>query len=446
MNKKIGLVSLGCPKNLVDSELMLGILKDEGYELVSDSCEADVIIVNTCGFIESAKQESINTILEMAALKEKNCELLIVTGCLAQRYRKLILEEVPEVDAVLGTGSYEAIASVIRDAYKGERVQLYGDLAGTAYLDKKRVVSTGKGYAYVKIAEGCDNCCTYCVIPSLRGVFRSRKLESILREAEKLAESGIKELILVAQDTTRYGIDLYGKRMLIELLQQLSKLDGIEWIRLLYCYPEEIDDDLISEIAQNNKVCKYLDIPIQHASDAVLKAMGRRGRSADIRALLDKLRRTIPGIIIRTTLIVGFPGETEEDFNILSGFVQKYEFDRLGIFMYSKEENTPASKMRQQIPARTKRSRYQRLMKIQRQISAKLNADQLGKVYRVMVEGVAEDGIFYFGRSYAQAPEIDGLIYFISSDALENYQMVNVEILDSGEYDLTGEVKYESAQ
>ncbi len=445
MNKKIGMVSLGCPKNLVDSELMLGILKEEGYEFVSDKYDANVIIVNTCGFIESAKQESINTILEMAALKEKNCELLIVTGCLAQRYRKLILEEVPEVDAVLGTGSYEAIASVITSAYNGERVQLYGDLAGTDYMDMERVVSTGKGYAYIKIAEGCDNCCTYCVIPSLRGVFRSRKLESILREAEKLAESGVKELILVAQDTTRYGIDLYGKRMLIELLQQLSKLDGIEWIRLLYCYPEEIDDELIAEIAQNKKVCKYLDIPIQHASDAVLKAMGRRGRSADIGALLDKLRQTIPGIIIRTTLIVGFPGETEEDFNILSEFVKKYKFDRLGIFMYSKEENTPASKMQQQVPARTKRSRYGRLMKIQRQISAQLNADQLGKVYKVMVEGVAEDGIFYYGRSYAQAPEIDGLIYFTSSDALVDYQMVNVEILDSGEYDLTGEVKHESA-
>ena len=445
LNKKIGMVSLGCPKNLVDSELMLGILKEEGYEFVTDSNEANVIIVNTCGFIESAKQESINTILEMAALKEKNCELLIVTGCLAQRYRKLILEEVPEVDAVLGTGSYEAIASVIKDAYKGKRVQLYGDLAGTAYMDKERVVSTGKGYAYVRIAEGCDNCCTYCVIPSLRGSFRSRRLESILSETEKLAASGIKEIILVAQDTTRYGIDLYGKRMLVELLQRLSSIDGIEWIRLLYCYPEEIDDELISEIAQNPKICKYLDIPIQHASDAVLKAMGRRGRSADIQALLDKLRRMIPGIVLRTTLIVGFPGETEEDFNILSKFVKKYEFDRLGIFMYSKEENTPASKMHKQVPARTKRLRYERLMKIQRQISARLNADQLGKVYTVMVEGVAQDGIFYFGRSYAQAPEIDGLIYFTSSEALENYQMINVEILDSGEYDLTGEAKHESA-
>lgn len=445
VNKKIGMVSLGCPKNLIDSELMLGILKEEGYEFVSDSNEANVIIVNTCGFIESAKQESINTIIEMAVFKEKNCELLIVTGCLAQRYRKLILDEVPEVDAVLGTGSYDAIASVIREAYAGKRVQLYGDLVGTSYMDKERVVSTGKGYAYIKIAEGCDNCCTYCVIPSLRGVFRSRKLEAILLEAEKLAAAGVKELILVAQDTTRYGIDLYGKKMLVELLRQLSKIDGIEWIRMLYCYPEEIDDELISEIAKNTKVCKYIDIPIQHASDTVLKAMGRRGKSADINALLDKLRDMIPGIILRTTLIVGFPGETEEDFNILSDFIRKYRFDRLGIFMYSKEEDTPASRMRNQIPARTKRSRYEKLMKIQRQISEEQNTAQLGKVYRVMVEGVADDGIFYYGRSYAQSPDIDGLIYFTSSDALENYQMVNVEILDSGEYDLTGEVKHEFA-
>ena len=446
VKKKIGMVSLGCPKNLIDSELMLGILKEEGYEFVSDSNEANVIIVNTCGFIESAKQESINTIIEMAVLKEKNCELLIVTGCLAQRYRKLILDEVPEVDAVLGTGSYDAIASAIQEAYAGKRVQLYGDLAGTSYMDRERVVSTGKGYAYIKIAEGCDNCCTYCVIPSLRGDFRSRKLEAILHEAESLAASGVKELILVAQDTTRYGIDLYGKKMLIELLTLLSKLDGIEWIRLLYCYPEEIDDELINEIAKNAKICKYIDIPIQHASDAVLKAMGRRGKSDEISALLDKLRCMIPGIILRTTLIVGFPGETEEDFNILSDFVRKYRFDRLGIFMYSKEEDTPASRMRNQVPARTKRSRYEKLMKIQRQISAEQNTVQLGKIYRVMVEGVADDGIFYYGRSYAQAPDIDGLIYFTSSVELENYQMVDVEILDSGEYDLTGEVKHESAK
>jgi len=378
LNKKIGMVSLGCPKNLVDSELMLGILKDQGFELVNDINDANVIIINTCGFIESAQQESINTIIEMAELKDKNCEVLIVTGCLAQRHREEILKEIPEVDAVLGTGSYNAIATAIRQAYDGKKVQLYGTLSDTSYMDLERMVSTG-GYAYLKIAEGCDNCCTYCVIPSIKGAYRSRSLESILHEAEKLAASGIKELILVAQDTTRYGTDLYGKKMLVELIRSLSKLDGIEWIRLLYCYPEEIDDELINEIARNSKLCKYLDIPIQHASDNILRAMGRRGRMADIEALIIKLRNMIPGIVLRTTLIVGFPGENEDDFNILSDFVRKYRFDRLGIFMYSKEEGTPASRMRHQVPASTKKKRYNELMEIQRNISAELNAEQLGR-------------------------------------------------------------------
>lgn len=323
MDKKIGVVSLGCPKNLVDSEIMLGKLRDEGYEFVQDSNDAHIIIINTCGFIDSAKQESINTIIEMAALKEKNCEMLIVAGCLAERYRDMILDEIPEVDAVMGTGSYGEIASVIRETYAGKRISTYGDLEGTSYLDGERVISTGKGYAYIKIAEGCDNCCTYCVIPSLRGPFRSRDMDSIIDEARKISASGIKEIILVAQDTTRYGMDNYGKRMLAELLRELSKLDGIHWIRLLYCYPEEIDDELIAEIAHNEKVCKYLDIPIQHASDNILKAMGRRGNSFEIDKLLEKLRRTIPGIVIRTTMIVGFPGETEDDFKILSDFIEK---------------------------------------------------------------------------------------------------------------------------
>lgn len=446
MNKKIGLVSLGCPKNLVDSELMLGALKGYGYEIVADSEEAQIIIVNTCGFIESAKQESINTIIEMAAFKERNCELLIVTGCLAQRYRQMLLDEIPEVDAVLGTGSYSEIASLINKAYEGSHPALYGELEGTGYLEGERVLSTGKGYAYLKIAEGCDNCCTYCIIPSLRGRFRSRKTEDILHEATKLAASGVKELILVAQDTTRYGLDIYNKKQLVELLQMLSKLDGIEWIRLLYCYPEEIDESLIHEIANNDKVCKYLDIPIQHASDSVLKRMARRGNSGDVCDLLDKLRRSIPGLVLRTSLIVGFPGETEEDYNILSEFVRKYRFDRLGVFMYSKEEDTPAAQMQHQIPAKIKKSRYGKLMRLQRQISAELNSDRLGKHYKVLVEGVAEDGIFYFGRSYAEAPDIDGVIYFTSSEPLEMGHIVHVEILNGGQYDLTGEVKNESAQ
>ncbi len=446
MSKKIGLVSLGCPKNLVDSELMLGLLQSGGYEIVNESEDADIIIVNTCGFIESAKQESINTILEMAALKENKCELLIVTGCMAERYRQMILDEIPEVDAVVGTGSYGEIAAVIEEAYRGERVSRYGDLNGTAYLEGDRVVSTGKGYAYLKIAEGCDNKCTYCIIPSLRGPFRSRSIESVVREAELLASSGIKELILAAQDTTRYGIDIYGKKTLVELLRQLSRIGGIEWIRLLYCYPEEIDNDLISEIASNDKVCKYIDIPIQHASDNVLRRMGRRGTGAQVCGLLETLRSKVPGLVIRTTFIVGFPGETENDFNSLMEFVEKYKFDRLGAFMYSKEEGTPAYRMPDQIPSRVKRSRHNRLMKLQRRISSAANAERIGRTYKVLVEGVAEDGIFYYGRSYQEAPGIDGLIYFTSIEPLQLNSFVEVKILDSDEYDLTGEVLYESSK
>ncbi len=446
MNKKIGLVSLGCPKNLVDSELMLGELKGSGYEIVTDSEEAQIIIVNTCGFIESAKQESINTILEMAAYKDRSCELLIVTGCLAQRYRQMIIDEIPEVDAVLGTGSYSEIASVINKAYEGSHPAIYGELEGTGYLEGERILSTGKGFAYLKIAEGCDNCCTYCIIPSLRGRYRSRKLEDILREAEKLADMGVKELILVAQDTTRYGLDIYGKKQLVELLRKLGQVEGIEWIRLLYCYPEEIDEALIHEISVNSKVCKYLDIPIQHASDTVLKRMARRGSSGEVSALLEELRSRIPGLVIRTTIIVGFPGETEEDYEILANFVEKYKFDRLGIFMYSKEEDTPAALLPQQVPGKVKKKRHDGLMKLQSRISAEINTQRLNRHYKVLVEGIAEDGIFYYGRSYAEAPDIDGRIYFTSPEPLETGQMVNVQILDAGQYDLTGEVKNESAQ
>ena len=446
MNKKIGLVSLGCPKNLVDSELMLGALKGYGYEIVTNSQEAQIIIVNTCGFIESARQESVNTIIEMAALKKQNCELLIITGCLAERYRQQIMDEIPEVDAILGTGSYDKISLLINKAYGGIHPAIYGKLEGTEYLEGERVISTGKGYAYLKIAEGCDNCCTYCVIPSLRGHFRSRKKEDVLKEATKLASSGIKEIVLVAQDTTRYGMDLYGKKQLVQLLQMLGKIEGIEWIRLLYCYPEEIDESLIREIVQNEKVCKYLDIPIQHASNPVLKKMGRRGSSSDVCNLLDELRRRIPDIILRTTLIVGFPGETEEDYKILESFVKKYRFDRLGVFMYSKEDDTPAAQMQDQISEKIKKSRYGKLMRLQRNISTGINSGRLGKKYKILVEGIAEDGIFYYGRSYAEAPDIDGLIYFTSSEPLEIGRMVQVEILNSEQYDLTGEVKNESTQ
>ncbi len=446
MKKKIGLVSLGCPKNLVDGELMLGILKDKDFEIVNKADDAEIIIVNTCGFIESAKQESINTILEMAAFKEDKCELLVVTGCMVERYRQMLLDEIPEVDAILGTGSYADIAAIIEEAYKGERISRYGELTGTAYMEGERIVSTGKGYVYLKIAEGCDNRCTYCIIPSLRGSYRSRSIPSIVSEAKKLAATGIKEFILAAQDTTRYGMDLYGKKALVELLRELSCIEGIEWIRLLYSYPEEIDNDLIEEIANNDKVCKYLDIPIQHISDSILKRMGRRGRSSDIFSLLDNLRDRIPGLVIRTTIIVGFPGETDDDFLMLEEFVRKYKFDRLGTFMYSREEDTPAYDMQGQIPQKVKKSRYNRLMKLQRRISAVVNSQRLGMTYRVLVEGVADDGIFYYGRSYAETPGIDGLIYFTSSEPLELNRFVEVKILDSGEYDITGEVPYESSK
>lgn len=440
MKKKIGVVSLGCPKNLVDSEIMLGILKKEDYEIVNDESQANVIIVNTCGFIESARQESINTILEMAERKKKNCELLIVTGCLAERYRHEIIKEIPEVDAVLGTGSYQEIACVIGQAFEGAKPELYGSLAGTDYLDRDRVVSTGKGYAYLKIAEGCDNCCTYCVIPSLRGRFRSRQMDELLKEASRLASEGVRELILVAQDTTRYGKDIYNEGKFVELIRKLSVIEGIEWIRLLYCYPEEIDDSLIDEISTNKKLCRYLDIPIQHSSNRILKSMGRRGNGSETASLLDRIRQRIPDITLRTSLIVGFPGENGDDFANLLAFVEKYRFDRLGVFMYSREEGTPAASMQKQVSDKTNRKRYEAIMKLQQRISIEKNQDRLGRVYRVLVQGVSDDGIFYYGRSCAEAPDIDGVIYFTSVEPLEIGGFTDVRILNAEEYDLIGEV------
>ena len=446
LKKKIGMVSLGCPKNLVDSEVMLGILSKEDYEITPREEEAEVIIVNTCGFIESAKQESINAILEMAQLKKDKCRLLIVSGCLAERYKEKIIDEIPEVDAVIGTGGYGEIAKVINRADKGERPVVYGKLQEIDYLENSRLVSTTKGSAYLKIAEGCDNCCTYCIIPALRGKYRSRKMEDILKEAKALAQSGVKELILVAQDTTRYGIDIYQDKKLVSLVRELSQIDEIKWIRLLYCYPEMIDDGLIEELAINPKLCKYLDIPLQHASDRVLKVMNRRGTAADYSILIKKLRDRIPGIVIRTSLIVGFPGETEEDFTILYEFVGKNKFDRLGVFTYSKEEDTPAARLRPQISKRVKAKRYDSVMALQRDITLELNRERLDKIYTAMVEGVSEDGIFYYGRTYGEAPEIDGLVYFTSREPLEAGSFVDVKILSIDQYDLTGDVVYESGE
>lgn len=446
MVKKVGIVSLGCPKNLVDSEVMLGLIKDAGYEITNDEKEADVIIVNTCGFIDSAKQESINTILEMAQYKKDSRKYLIVTGCMAERYKEEIMKEMPEVDAVVGTGNYGEIADVLERVAKGERPVIYGCLDNTSHLENTRVISTKTGFAYLKIAEGCSNCCTYCIIPALRGPYRSRKIEDIVKEAKMLSESGVKEVILVAQDTTMYGIDLYGKRKLVELIRQLSNIDGIEWIRLLYCYPELIDEELINEIASNDKVCKYLDIPLQHISDDILKKMGRRSTSSEIKNLISTLRERIPQIILRTSLIVGFPGETDEDFALLREFIKEYRFDRLGIFTYSKEEGTPAAKLKPQVPKKVKEKRYNELMKLQSEIVAESNMSKIGEVYKTIVEGVAEDGIFYYGRSYAEAPDIDSLIYFTSMEPLETGSFVDVKILNTDNYDLIGEVVNESSK
>jgi ribosomal protein S12 methylthiotransferase len=443
VNKKIGIVSLGCPKNLVDSEIMLGMLSNNNYDIVNNKEDANVLIVNTCGFIESAQQESISTILEMAQEKNRNCEILIVTGCMAERYKEKILEQIPEVDAVVGTGNYKEIAEIINLAYKGEKTVSYGKLDDTDYLDENRIISTSSHSVYLKISEGCDNRCTYCIIPYLRGKYRSRKIDSIVKEAGVLAQNGAKEIILVAQDTTRYGIDLYGKKMLTELIRKISDIPDIEWIRLLYCYPEEIDDELIGEIASNPKVCKYLDIPIQHASDTILKSMGRRGNIAEISSVLNKLRKNVKDIVIRTTMIVGFPGETEEDYQLLVDFVNEFKFDRLGVFTYSKEVGTPAAKMKNQIRKSIKQKRQREIMEIQNKISAEKNSERIGKLYKAIVDGVADDGIFYYGRTYSEAPEIDGRIYFTSQEPLSIGSFENVKILNAEEYDLIGEVVYE---
>lgn len=440
MKNKVGVVSLGCAKNLVDSEIMLGILKKDGYEIVGGMGEADILIVNTCGFIESAKAESISTILEMAGYKSNKCRLLVVTGCMAERYKEEIIKEIPEVDLVLGTGNYGDIAEAIDKAIGGQKQLLYGKLDALDYLENERLVSTKTGYAYLKIAEGCDNCCTYCIIPSLRGRFRSRRIEDIVKEAEFLVRDGAKEIILVAQDTTRYGTDLYKEKSLVRLIREISAVEGVEWIRLLYCYPEEMDDGLIEEIAQNDKVCKYLDIPMQHASDKILKAMGRRGTPKDNGEIINKLRKRIPGIVLRTSFIVGFPGEDEDDFKKLYEFIKKHKVDRVGVFEYSKEEDTKAARLKNQIPKRIKNKRYKEVMSLQKEIAGIINTKRLERIYKTLVEGVADDGIFYFGRTYAEAPEIDNLIYFTSEEPLDIGQFVNVRIVDTNEYDLTGVV------
>lgn len=440
---KVGCISLGCPKNLVDSEIMLGMLKESNYEITTDMRNADAIIVNTCAFIDAAKEEAIDAILNASIYKKTgNLKALIVTGCLAQRYKEDIIKEIPEVDAVVGTGNITEIKNVINEQVKGnsENRLFVNDPKDVDYLDNIRMLSQTGSSQYLKIAEGCSNFCTYCIIPYLRGPFRSRSVESIVSEAERLVEGGAKELILIAQDVTKYGEDRYGEYRLVELIQKLSAVKDLKWIRLLYCYPERITDELINEFKNNPKLVKYLDIPIQHASDRILKAMGRKTRRHELIELINKLRSEIPDIILRTTLITGFPGEDEEDFELLKGFVKEYPFDRLGVFAYSREEGTPAAKMKNQVKESVKQKRRDEILLIQNEAVVPLLEKRVGKVYEVLVEGVADDGIFYFGRSYGEAPEIDPAIYFTSAEPLEIGSFVNVKILNTDQMELIGEV------
>ena len=434
-------ISLGCDKNLVDSEVMLGLLAKEGYQMVDDEQEADVIVINTCCFIHDAKEESIQTILEMAQYKEEGrLKALIVTGCLAQRYQQEILDEIPEVDAVLGTTAYTEIARAIEEALEGKGKVTTEDLNALPLTDPHRIVTTGGHYAYLKIAEGCGKHCTYCIIPKLRGDYRSVPMERLIAEAKDLAEQGVRELILVAQETTLYGKDLYGEKSLYRLLKELCRIDGIRWIRILYCYPEEIDDPLIQVIKEEKKICHYLDLPIQHASDEVLKRMGRRTSKEQLKAVIGKLRKEIPDICLRTTLITGFPGETKEQHEELMEFVDEMEFDRLGVFTYSPEEDTPAAEMPDQIPEEIKEERQAELMELQQDIAFDAAENMIGKEVLVMIEGKVADENAYVGRTYKDAPGVDGLIFINTEEELMSGDFAKVKVTGALEYDLIGEL------
>ena len=434
-------ISLGCDKNLVDSEVMLGLLAKEGYQMVDDEQEADVIVINTCCFIHDAKEESIQTILEMAQYKEKGrLKALIVTGCLAQRYQQEILDEIPEVDAVLGTTAYTEIAQAIEEALEGKGKVTTEDLNALPLTDPHRIVTTGGHYAYLKIAEGCGKHCTYCIIPKLRGDYRSVPMERLIAEAKDLAEQGVRELILVAQETTLYGKDLYGEKSLYRLLKELCRIDGIRWIRILYCYPEEIDDPLIQVIKEEKKICHYLDLPIQHASDEVLRRMGRRTSKEQLKAVIGKLREEIPDICLRTTLITGFPGETKEQHEELMEFVDEMEFDRLGVFTYSPEEDTPAAEMPDQIPEEIKEERQAELMELQQDIAFDAAENMIGKEVLVMIEGKVADENAYVGRTYKDAPGVDGLIFINTEEELMSGDFAKVKVTGALEYDLIGEL------
>ena len=434
-------ISLGCDKNLVDTEVMLGLLASKGHQMVNDEMEADVIVINTCCFIHDAKEESIQNILEMAELKkEGRLKALIVTGCLAQRYKEEIIEEIPEVDAVLGTTSYDKILEAIDEALEGRHCVEMTDIDALPLVQSNRLVTTGGHFAYLKIAEGCDKHCTYCIIPKIRGNFRSVPMERLLKEAEGLAEQGVKELILVAQETTLYGKDIYGEKSLHKLLKELCKVSGIQWIRILYCYPEEITDELIQVMKEEKKICHYLDLPIQHASDEILKRMGRRTSKAQLKEIIGKLREEIPDITLRTTLITGFPGETKEQHEELMEFVDEMEFDRLGVFTYSPEEDTPAALMDNQIEEEVKEDRQAELMDLQQDIAFDLAEDMIGKEVLVLIEGKVADENAYVGRTYKDAPNVDGLIFVNTEEELMSGDFAKVRVTGALEFDLIGEI------
>ncbi|MDD7739155.1 MAG: 30S ribosomal protein S12 methylthiotransferase RimO [Fusicatenibacter sp.] len=438
---KILFISLGCDKNLVDSEHMLGLLVEQGFEITDSEEEADIIVINTCCFIHDAKEESIDNILQMAKYRaEGNCKVLLVTGCMAERYRSEILEEIPEVDAVLGTNSYDKIVSAIREVLEGRKYEDYANLVGIPETKAKRIVTTGGYYEYLKIAEGCDKHCTYCIIPKLRGSYRSVPMEELLLEARAMVEQGVRELILVAQETTIYGVDLYGKPSLHLLLRELCKIPGLYWIRILYCYPEDIYPELVQTMKEEPKICHYLDLPIQHANDEILRRMGRRTSKEELTDIINNLREEIPDITLRTTLITGFPGETKEQHRELLEFINDMEFDRLGVFTYSPEEGTPAANMDLQIDEEVKLDRQQELMELQQDISAELGEQKIGQELLVMIEGEIPEEHAYVGRSQADAPGVDGYVFVNTSETLVSGDFVKVKIVGALEYDLIGEI------
>lgn len=444
---KIGVVSLGCPKNLVDSETMLGLIHEEKYEITNDPSEAEIIIVNTCGFIESAKEESINTILQMAEYKKSgSCKYIIVTDCLSQRYAEELFNELPEADAIAGVEVYDEIGSIIKRVMNGERfIMLERSKPDVIYTSKEtflpRILTTPSYTAYLKIAEGCDNCCSYCAIPKIRGPYRSKPMEQVLKEAKALADNGVKELIVVAQDTTRYGEDLPGGKLLLaDLLKELNKIESLKWIRVMYCYPNNFTDELIETFASLDKVCKYVDLPLQHASNRLLASMNRYDTREEVETLLAKLRKRIPGIVIRTTFIVGFPGETDADFEELKEFVEQQRFENAGVFAYSQEEGTVAGAMPNQIPDEIKQERYHELMALQAQISEEIHKDTEGQTLEVLVEGIEEDGSgLHYGRSYREAPDIDGLVFIENPGDIKPGCFIKVNILQGFTYESVGE-------